>query len=195
MTRFSLDAIALRTLVEYWPLFAAAALAEAWLVITRLRRSRPFPAVWALTSAVAAVLMAVALWVEPFLATELANGTIDGSHADISSDLLAHVQRSWPLLAGLVFVVSALVVHPRSNALVAVLVAAAGFLASWMAAMWLFTTIHAPFVFRLLVGAGGLGVVASIAGFTAATALWMAIGRWVWRQGRRSSGRSIVRQA
>jgi hypothetical protein len=54
-----------------------------------------------------------------------------------------------------------------------------------MAAMWLFTTIHARLVFRLLVVAGGLGVVASVAGFTTATAVWMAIGRWIWRQGRR----------
>ena len=186
MTGFSLDAIALRTLVDYWPVLAAGALAEAWLVIKRMRRSRPFPAVWALASAVAAVAMAVTLWVEPFLATELFNGTLgERSPVDISSELLAHFQRSWPLAAGLASVVMALVAHPRSNALAAVLVAAAGFFASWMAAMWLFTTIHSPFVFQLLVAAGGLGVVASIAGFTTATALWMAIGRWIWRQGRR----------
>ena len=196
MTRFSLDATALRTLVDYWPVFAAGALAQGWLVITRMRRSRPFPPVWALTSAVAAVLTAVALWVEPFLATQLVNETVvENSHADVSSDMLAHFQRSWPLAAGLVSVVLALVAHPRSSALAAVLVAAAGFLASWMAAMWLFTTIHSPLVFRLLVVAGGLGVVASIAGFATATAVWMAIGRWIWRQGRRSSGRSIGGQA
>jgi hypothetical protein len=186
VTGFSVDAIALRTLVDYWPVFAAGALAEAWLVIKRMRRSRPFPPVWALTTAIAAAAMAVTLWVEPFLATQLVNETIgEGAHAEISSELLAHVQRSWPPAVGLLFVVLALVARPRSSALVAVLVPAAGFLASWIAAMWLFTTIHSPFVFRLLVVRGGLAVVASMAGFTTATALWMAIGRWIWRQGRR----------
>jgi hypothetical protein len=31
-------------------------------------------------------------------------------------------------------------------------------------------------------------VVASLIAFSAATALWMAIGRWIWKQGRRRRG-------
>jgi hypothetical protein len=173
-------------MAEYWPVFAAGALVELWIVVTRMRHARPFPPEWAVTSAIAAVSIGMALWVEPFLATRLVNETVgDGAHATAWNDVQAHLQRSWPLAAALVVVVLALVSHPRSTALVAFLVATAGVLASWMAAMWLFTTIHARLVFRLLVVAGGLGVVASVAGFTTATAVWMAIGRWIWRQGRR----------
>jgi hypothetical protein len=40
-----------------------------------------------------------------------------------------------------------------------------------------------------------LGVVASLVGFTAATGIWMAIGRWVWKQGRRRRHRGITSQA
>lgn len=175
-------------MAEYWPVFAAGALVELWIVIKWMRRVRPFPLEWVLISVVAAVSMAVALWFEPFLATRLANETIgEGAHATMSSDLLAHVRRAWPFVVALLSLVLALAAHPRSNLLAAVLVAAVGVLASWMAAMWLFTTIHSPLVFRMLVVAGGLGVVASIAGFTTATALWMAIGRWIWRLGRRGA--------
>jgi hypothetical protein len=186
VTALGFGGIALRTLGEYWPVFAAGALVQGWIVVRRMRRLRPFPPEWALTSAIAAALMGAALWVEPFLATQLAYQTVgEGARATPWSDLQAHVLRSWPLGGGLVLVVLALVSHPRSNAAVAALVAAAGVLVSWMAAMWLFATNHSETAFRVLVLPGGLGAVASLAGFTTATAVWVAIGRWIWRQGRR----------
>ena len=176
----------MRTMGEYWPVFVAGALVELWIVHKRMRRSRPFPPEWALTSAVAAALMGAALWVEPFLATQLAYQTVgEGARATPMSDLWAHIQRAWPLVAGVALALLALVAHPRSVAVVAVLVASAGVLVSWMAAMWLFATNHSAIAFQILIVPGGLGVVASLAGFTTATALWVAIGRWIWRQGRR----------
>ncbi|WP_410961824.1 hypothetical protein, partial [Salmonella sp. SAL4359] len=90
---------------------------------------------------------------------------------------------AWPFLAPLGVVLLVLVKRPRSDAAVAALVATAGVLVSWIAAMWLYTTNHHPFVFQLLVLPGGLGVLASLIGFSTATALWMAIGRWIWKQG------------
>jgi hypothetical protein len=85
-------------------------------------------------------------------------------------------------------VVLVLVMRPRSDRVVTGLVVAAGVLVSWIVAMWLFTTNHQQTVFRLLVLPGGLAALASLMGFGAATALWMAIGRWIWKQGRRRRG-------
>lgn len=51
--------------------------------------------------------------------------------------------------------------------------------------MWLNAANHHEAVFRLLLLPGGAGVVASLIGFSTATARWMAIGRWIWKQGRR----------
>jgi len=104
---------------------------------------------------------------------------------DIWAELQMHVERTVPLLAPLAVVLLALLAHPRSDAVMGGLVAAAGVLVSWIAAMWLFTTNHQPGVLRVLVLPGGLGVLASLVGFGAATALWMAISRWWWKEGRR----------
>jgi hypothetical protein len=108
--------------------------------------------------------------------------------------LRSHVSRSWPLLAALGAVLLGLA-RPRADAAVVGMVAAAGVLVSWIVAMWLFTTNHLEAVFRVMVLPGGLGVVASLVGFTAATAIWMAIGRWGWKQGRRRRHRGITSQA
>jgi hypothetical protein len=121
----------------------------------------------------------------------------EGARVNPWEEMYAHVARSLPLLAALVVVLLGLVAHPRSDIAMAACVAAAGVLASWNVAMWLFTTNHQVAVFQLLVLPGGLGVVASLLGFTAATATWMAIGRWIWREGRRRPrpGTSLARRA
>jgi hypothetical protein len=189
VTLLAFDPIALRTMGEYWPVFAAGALVELWVVRGRLRRTRPFPPEWAAITSIAAALMAAVLWVEPFLATQLAYQTVgEGARATPVSELQAHVHRSWPLAAGVALALLLLLRHPRSNAVVAALVVTSGILVSWMAAMWLFATNHSALVFRVLIVPGGLGMGASVAGFTTATALWVAIGRWIWKQGRRPRG-------
>jgi hypothetical protein len=182
----SFRAIGVETMRQYWPVFAAGALVELWVVRARLRRVRPFPPIWVAAPAVAAALMAVGLWVESFLATRFVYQTIgEGARVNFWEELQLHYWRSRPLLAVLAVALLGLVRRPRSEAVVAALVVAAGISISWMAAMWLYTNTHSPIVFRVLVRRGGLGVVASLAGFTTATALWVAIGRWIWRQGRR----------
>jgi hypothetical protein len=176
---------------EYWPVFAAGILVDVWLV-RRIRRSRRFPVRWIAFAALVAAVVSAALWVESFLATQLSYQTLgEGARADVWRELRAHAGRSWPLLAGVAAALLGLVWHPRSEAAITALVVAAGVLLSWMAAMWLYTTNHQPLVFRLLVLPGGLGVVASLVGVSASLALWMAIGRWIWREGRRHRRRQL----
>jgi hypothetical protein len=135
------------------------------------------------------------LWAESFLVTQLTYQTVgEGARADAWEQLRAHVSRSWPLLAVLAGVLFGLA-RPRPDAVVTAIVAAAGVLVSWIVAMWLFTTNHLEAVFRVMVLPGGLGIVASLVGFTAATGVWMAIGRWVWKQGRRRRRRDITSPA
>jgi hypothetical protein len=185
MPDLSLDAIGMETLRQYWPVFAAAAAIDVWL-IRRIRRSQRFSVRWIASAAIVAAGLAMALWVESFLITQLLYQTVgDGAPTSPWEDLQGHVRRSVPLLAGLGVVLLGLVYHPRSEAAIAGLVTTAGLLLSWMVAMWLFATNHQPVVFSLLVMPGGLGALASVVGFAAATAIWMAIGRWIWREGRR----------
>jgi hypothetical protein len=179
------QAIGTDTMREYWPVFAAAATLEFWLV-RRIRRSHRFPVRWIASAAIATVLLAVLSWAESYLATQLIYQTVgEGARVNFWQELRWHFSRSWPLIPALGVVVAGLVARPRSETVMAALVAAAGVLASWIAAMWLFTTSHQEAVFQLLVLPGGLGVVASLIGFPAATALWMAIARWIWGEGRR----------
>jgi hypothetical protein len=170
---------------DYWPVFVAAGVVEVWLVI-RVRRWGRFPFPRVMFAIVLGALLAAGLWAESFLATRLAYQTLsENVRVDAWDELRGHVARSWPLLVPLAMVLLGLVMRPRSLAAVAALVVAAGVLASWIVAMWLFTTTHSPTLFQLLVLPGGLGIVASLVGFTAATAIWMAIGRWIWKEGRR----------
>jgi hypothetical protein len=170
---------------DYWPAFVAAGVVEVWLVI-RIRRWGRFPFPWVMFTIVLGALLTAGLWAESFLATRLAYQTLsENARVDAWGELRGHVARSWPLLVPLAMVLLGLVMRPRSLAAVAALVVAAGVLASWIVAMWLFSTTHSPTLFQLLVLPGGLGIVASLVGFTAATAIWMAIGRWIWREGRR----------
>ena len=176
------------TLGEYWPVFVAGAVVEVWLV-TRIRRWGRFPLEWVLFTLMLGACLWAGLWAESFLATRFAYQTVgEGSRVDAWAELRWHVARSWPLLAPLAIVLLGLVMRPRFHAVVAALVAAAGVLVSWIVAMWLFTTNHHPAMFQLLVLPGGLGVLAALVGFTAATAIWMAIGRWIWKEGRRRRG-------
>lgn len=176
--------VALATMSEYWPVFAAGAAIEMWLVV-RIQRSRRFRVQWIAAAAIAAGLLSAVLWAESFLVTQLTYQTVgEGARADAWGQLRSHVSRSWPLVAALGAVLLGLA-RPRAGAAVLAMVAAAGVLVSWIVAMWLFTTNHLEAVFMVMVLPGGLGVVASLVGFTAATAIWMAIGRWVWKQGRR----------
>ena len=185
MSDLSFTAIGLETLRQYWPVFAVSAVIEVWLV-TRIRRAQRFPVRWIVPVALVAVGLAAALWVESFLTTQLLYQTVgEGARVDPWADLRAHVRRSLPLLAALGVVLFGLARRPRSESVIAGLVAAAGVLVSWTAAMWLFLTNHQPAVFTLLVLPGGLGVVASVIGTMASLALWMAIGRWIWKEGRR----------
>jgi hypothetical protein len=181
--------VAADTLREYWPVFTTGAAVELWLVRRLWRRGRfPFDSVL-VVGGLALLLLAV-LWSQSFLATQFAFQTLtEDRRVDVWGDVRAHLDRSWPLLAPLVIVLVVLAKRPRSHAFVALLVAAAGFLVSWLVAMWLFTTTHHPLVFQLLVLPGGLGLVASLAGYTAATAMWMGIARWIWKEGRRRRSR------
>jgi len=170
---------------DYLPVFLAAGVVEVWLVI-RIRRWGRFPFPWVMFAVILGALLTAGLWAESFLATQFAYQTLsDNARVDPWDELRRHVARSWPLIVPLAMVLLGLVMRPRSLAAVAALVAAAGVLASWIVAMWLFTTTHSPTLFQLLVLPGGLGIVASLVGFTAATAIWMAIGRWIWKEGRR----------
>ena len=169
----------------YWPVFAAGAVIEMWLV-RRIRRSGRFRVAWiASISVIGAVLVAV-LWMESFLAAQFAYQTVgEGATFSAWQELESHVMRTRPLLAPLAVVLLALLTYPRSDAVMGGLVAALGVLASWIVAMWLFTTNHQPGLFQALVSLSGLGVLASLIGFGSATALWMAISRWWWKEGRR----------
>jgi hypothetical protein len=183
------------TLREYWPVFAGGAVIQAWVVL-RSRRTRRFPTRWIAPAALVAAFLALGLWVESFLATQLAYQTVGaGARVGVWDDLPRHVSRSWPPLAGVAVVLAALARHPASKRAVAVLVAVAGALLSWIVAMWLFDTNHGPLAFRVLVLPGGLGIVASVVGFAASTALWMAIARWIWRRPESSHRDDIVRNA
>jgi hypothetical protein len=185
--------VGIDTLSQQWPVFAAVAAFEAWLV-RRIRRSRRFPVQWIAAAALAAACLAAVLWFESLLATRLASQTIaEGLPARPWTDLLAHVQRSWPLLAGVGVAVLGLVWHPRSEAAMTGLVAAAGVLVSWNVTMWLFVTHHGAAMFHLRILPGGLGVVASLVGVPASLALWMAVGRWIWGEGRRRRRRQRPR--
>ena len=187
--------VAMATLSEYWPVFAAAAAIDIW-VVRRIQRSRRFRVHWIAGALLGAAVLSAVLWAESFLVTQLAYQTVgEGARGDAWAQLRSHVTRSWPLLAVLAAVLLGLL-RPRADAAVLGLVAAAGVLASWLVAMWLFTTNHSDALFRVMVFPGGLGIVASLVGFTAATGIWMAIGRWVWKQGRRRRRhRGITSQA
>ena len=186
--------VAMATMSEYWPVFAAGAAIEMWLV-RRIQRSQRFRVQWIATAAIAAAFLSAVLWAESFLVTQLTYQTVgEGARVSAWEPLLSHVSRSWPLLAVLGGVLFGLA-RPRPDPVVTGIVAAAGVLVSWIVAMWLFTTNHLEAVFRVMVLPGGLGVVASLVGFTAATGIWMAIGRWVWKQGRRRRRRGITAHA
>jgi hypothetical protein len=61
-------------------------------------------------------------------------------------------------------------------------VAVAGVMATWLIAMWLYTTPHQDTVLRVFLVPGTLGVVASLLGCSASTALWMMTTRWITRR-------------
>jgi len=188
-------AIGAETMSECWPVFVAGAAVEVW-VVRQIRRTGRFRAAWVASISIAVLLLPAVLWGESFLASNLADQTAgDGAIFDAWRDLGTHFARAWPLLVLLGVVLLALVRRPRSDRLATGLVVAAGVLVSWIVAMWLFTTNHQPMVFRLLVLPGGLAALASIIGFGSATALWMAIGRWVWKEGRRRRHRGITSDA
>ena len=183
--------VATATMGEYWPVFAAGAALEMWLV-RRIQRSRRFRVQWIASAAIGATLLSAILWAESFLITQLTYQTVgEGARVNAWEQLRSHAWRSWPLAAALGAILLGLA-RPRADAAVAGMVAAAGVLVSWIVAMWLFTTNHLEAVFRVMVLPGGLGVVASLVGFTAALGIWMAIGRWVWKQGRRRRSRGIT---
>jgi hypothetical protein len=172
----------------YWPVFAAGAALEVWLV-RRIRRVGRFPAYWIVSTLLATAGLSAALWAQGFIAVQLAYQTVgEGARVNVLQELGWHFARTRPLLAPLGVVLLVLVMRPRSDRVVTGLVVAAGVIVSWIVAMWLFTGTHQPLVLGLLVLPGALGVVASLIGFSAATALWMAIGRWIWKQGRRRRG-------
>jgi hypothetical protein len=185
MADLGFEAIGMQIWRQYWPAFFAGAVVEVWLVLS-IRRARRFSFNRTVSAVALAVGFAAALWVQAFLATALAYQTL-GEQPRVSAwqDLQAQVWRSWPPGLALAAVLLALLRHPRSGVVVATLVVLAGALVSWMTAMWLFVTHHHDLVFRVLVLPGGLGVVAAVMGVLASTALWMAIGRWIWREGRR----------
>lgn len=175
-------AIGKETIELCWPVFAAAAATGVWLLGKVMRRWRRIPRAWIGIASLALVAMAASLWMESFLAARLVYETAgEGAQMHPWQDLEGHYWRSRPLLVMLAVVLLPLAGHPRSVRLRAGLVATAGVLASWIVAMWLYVSSHQPIVFRFLVVPGGLAIVASLVGFTAATLLWMVIARWAWR--------------
>ena len=166
--------------------FAAGAAIQVWVVWRlrgiRLRRARRFPLRWVAWTGSVVVCAAVWLWTESFLVTTQAYQTLSfPDTSDLWGDMLGHLRWMWQPFAGVCLALLGLAWHPRSLAATAGLVAAAGVLMSVMVATWLFATNHEGLVFRILVLPGGLGLVAAFVGFGAATTLWMAIGRWIWR--------------
>lgn len=166
--------------------FAGGAAIQAWVVWklrrARLRRGRRFPLRWIVWTGSVVACAAVALWMESFLVTSRAYETLgEGAVDNLWADLFGHLGWTWWPLAGVCVVLAGLASHPRSLAATAGLVAAAGVLVGVMVAAWLFATNHEGLLLRILVLPGGLGLVAALVGFGAATTLWMAIGRWIWR--------------
>jgi hypothetical protein len=190
----SFRAVGAETLREYWPVFVVGAVAQVWLV-RRIRRWGRFPLEWVVFAAVAPTVVLAVFWGESFVAGRAIAATIGETGVSEWEQLAWHFARSRPLLAPLAVVLLALSLWPRSETVVAGLVTAAGVLVSWVVAMWLYTSPHSPEVVGVLVRAGSLGVVAALTGFTVATALWMAIGRWIWKQGRRRSGHADAPRA
>ena len=184
----------MRTLT-LWPTLAAGVLIQVWLV-RRVRRTGRFRVPWIVSAALLAAGLSAALWAQSFLSTQLTYQTVgEGARANMREELQRHLSQAWPFLVPLGAVLLALVKRPRSNAAITALVAAAGVLVSWIVGMWLNAANHHEAVFRLLLLPGGAGVVASMIGFSTATALWMAIGRWIWKQGRRRRSRGITSHA
>ena len=187
----SFHAIGGETLRQSWPVFTAAAALEVWLV-RRIRRSRRYPFEAVVFAGGPAAALAAALWGQSFVAAQLVYDSVgEGVRVNVWEDLQLHLWRSWPLLAALGAVLAGLVSHPRSDHVVAALVATAGVLVSWTAAIWLFVNSHHEVVHRVLLLPGGLGVVASMLGVLTSLALWMAIGRWIWRRRHRRQSRIV----
>ena len=164
---------------------AAGAAVQVWVVWKlrriRERRGRRFPQRWIAWTGIAVAGLAIALWTESFLATTRAYQSLTAESDLLWNDLLGHLRWLWQPLAGMCVALMGLARHPRSLTGTAGLVVVTGALASVMVASWLFATNHDGLVFRILVLPGGLGLVAALVGFGAATTLWMAIGRWIWR--------------
>jgi hypothetical protein len=180
----SFQATAAQTLAECWLVFAAAAAATARLA-RRIRRSRRYALEGIVASIIVSAGIATALWTESLQATRLVYESAgEGVRVRPWADVQQHLARTWPLFAGLGVVLLGLISHPRSERAVLALVAAAGVLASWIVAMWLWATSHHQVLTGVLILPGGLGLVASVVGFPVAVALWMAIGRWIWRRHR-----------
>jgi hypothetical protein len=164
---------------------AAGVAVQLWIVWTlrriRERRGRRFPLRWIAWTGIGVTCLALALCTESFLATTRAYQSLSSESDQLWSDLLGQLRWMWQPLAGVCIALLGLARHPRSFAVTAGLVVVAGVLVSVMMAAWLFVTNHDGLVFRILVLPGGLGLVAGVVGFGAATTLWMAIARWVWR--------------
>ena len=178
-----------------WPTLAAGVLIQVWLV-RRVRRTGRLRVSWIVSAALLAAGLSAVLWAQSFLATQLAYETVgEGARPNVWQELQRHMSQTWPFLAPLAAVLLALVKRPRSDAAITALVVVAGVLVSWIVGMWLNAANHHEAVFRLLLLPGGAGVVASLIGFSTATALWMAIGRWIWKQGRRRRSRGMTSHA
>lgn len=167
-------------------IFAAVAVVQVWLVWklrrVRERRGRRFPLRWIVWTGSTVASVAVVLATESFLTTTQAFETLSyASTLDFWSDTVGHLLWMWQPTVGLCVVALGLAWHPRSLVATAGLVVAAGVLASLMVATWLFVTTHDGLVFTMLVLPGGLGLVSAFVGFGAATTLWLAISRWIWR--------------
>ena len=182
MIDLSFRAIGMEVLAREWPAFAGGAAIQVYLA-KRAHRSSHYPIQWIVFCASVAVIGIASMGVESTLVSERLYRDIgEGAHVRLWEELQLHLQLRWPPI--LVFGLAQLAVLTcvrRERAFLAT-VAVAGVMATWLIAMWLYTTPHQDTVLRVFLVPGTLGVVASLLGFSASTALWMMTTRWITRR-------------
>ena len=169
---FSFRAIGMEVLGREWPAIAGGAAIQVY-VAQRVYRSSQYSVRWIAVSAGMALVGVVAFGVESTLSAErLFENIGEGVHVRMGDELSLRWHMTWPALLG--FGVTQLAVPAcRSEGAFIAVAAAAGVLASWVIAIWLFTTNHYDLLLRVFLMPGGVGIVASVLGFTASSALWM----------------------
>jgi hypothetical protein len=183
MIDLSFRTIGLEVLAREWPVFAGGAAIQVYLA-KRVYRSSHYSIQWIVFCASVAVIGIASIGIESTLATERLYRDIgEGAHVRLWEELELHLRLRWPPILGFGLAQLAVLTFVRRERAFLATVAVAGVMATWLIAIWLYTTPHQDTVLRLFLVPGPLGLVASLLGFSASTALWMMTTRWAWRSG------------